>query len=132
MRFILNVFWFFLGGFVMGMGWWLVGIIAAITVVGLPWAKACFVIGKFSFWPFGNKAVSREVLFARGDVGTSVLGTAGNIIWFVLAGWWLAIGHLLSACACFITIIGIPFALQHLKLAGIALFPIGKTISAIK
>ena len=70
----------------------------------------------------------RLELNQNGDIGTSGLGVIGNVIWFLLAGVWLAIGHVISALACFITIIGIPFGIQHLKLAGIALAPIGQTI----
>jgi uncharacterized membrane protein YccF (DUF307 family) len=128
MRTIGNIFWFILGGFLMGVGWWLVGALAAITIVGLPWAKACFVIGQFAFLPFGKEAVSRKDLTLQSDIGTGALGLVGNVVWFVLAGWWLAIGHLVSALACFVTIIGIPFGIQHMKLALIALAPIGKTI----
>jgi uncharacterized membrane protein YccF (DUF307 family) len=128
MRTLGNILWFILGGVFMGLAWWLVGVIALLTIVGIPWAKACFVIGKFSFFPFGKKAVARDEISQQTDIGTGALGVLGNIIWFVLAGWWLAIGHLISALACFVTIIGIPFGLQHLKLAGIAVFPIGKTI----
>lgn len=128
MRTLGNVLWLIFGGFLMGLGWWLAGLIAAITIVGLPWAKACFVIGQFAFLPFGKEAVSRKQVMQQNDVGTGALGLAGNVIWFVLAGWWLAIGHLCSALACFVTIIGIPFGIQHIKLALIALAPIGKTI----
>lgn len=128
MRTIGNIFWFILGGFLMGLGWWLAGLIAAITIVGLPWAKACFVIGQFAFLPFGKEAVNRKDLTQQDDIGTGTLGLVGNVVWFVLAGWWLAIGHLCSALACFVTIIGIPFGIQHIKLALIALAPIGKTI----
>ena len=128
MRTIGNLLWFLMGGVLMGLGWWLVGLLAFVSIVGIPWGKACFVIGQFAFWPFGKEAVSREDLSGREDIGTGALGLVGNIVWFVLAGVWLAIGHVLSAAACFITIIGIPFGIQHLKLAGIALAPIGKTI----
>lgn len=128
MRAIGNIFWFILGGFLMGLGWWLAGLVAAITIVGLPWAKACFVIGHFAFLPFGKEAVSRKDVTQQDDIGTGALGAVGNVIWFVLAGWWLAIGHLVSALACFVTIIGIPFGIQHIKLALIAVAPIGKTI----
>ena len=76
----------------------------------------------------GKEAINRDDLTGREDVGTSVLGVIGNIIWFLVAGIWLAIGHVTSAIACAMTIIGIPLAVQHLKLAGIALFPIGKTV----
>ena len=123
-----NVLWFILGGALMGLGWWLVGLLAFVSIVGIPWGRACFVIGQFAFCPFGKEAVSREELSGRSDIGTGALGLLGNVIWFVLAGIWLAIGHMLSAAACFVTIIGIPFAIQHFKLALIALAPIGKTI----
>ncbi len=128
MGLIGNVLWFVFGGFVMGLGWWLAGLVALLTIVGIPWAKACFVIGQFAFFPFGKVAMSRKDLSKQDDIGTGTLGLLGNVIWFVFAGVWLAIGHLLSALLCFLTIIGIPFGLQHLKLAGIALAPIGKTI----
>ena len=123
-----NVLWFILGGALMGLGWWLVGLLAFVSIVGIPWGKACFVIGQFAFFPFGKEAVNREDLSGRPDIGTGALGLLGNIVWFLLAGVWLAIGHMLSAAACFVTIIGIPFAVQHFKLALIALAPIGKTI----
>jgi len=130
MRIIGNLLWFILGGVIMGLAWWLVGSIAFITIVGIPWSKACFVIGSFAFLPFGKEAISRDQLKQKKDIGTGGLGLIGNIIWFVLAGIWLAFGHLVAALVCFVTIIGIPFGLQHLKLAGVALFPIGKTIVA--
>lgn len=128
MGFIGNVLWFVFGGFVMGLGWWLAGLLALITIVGIPWAKACFVIGQFAFFPFGKVAISRKNMSGQDDIGTGALGFLGNVIWFIFAGVWLAIGHLLSALFCFITIIGIPFGYQHLKLASLALAPIGKTI----
>lgn len=112
----------------MGLGWWLVGALAFVTIVGVPWGRACFVIGKLAFFPFGKETIDRQALTLQGDIGTSPFGTLGNIIWFVFAGIWLAIAHVLSAVTLALTIIGIPFALQHLKLAGIALAPIGKTI----
>ena len=128
MRLIGNVMWFLMGGLLMGLGWCLAGAVALLTIVGIPWAKACFVIGQFSFFPFGNEAVSRRNLTQTDDIGTGALGLLGNVIWFVFAGFWLAIGHLGSALLCFVTIIGIPFGIQHLKLAGIALAPIGKIV----
>ncbi|SSY70210.1 YccF domain-containing protein [Alysiella crassa] len=128
MRTILNILWFVLGGFLTALGWWLAGLLMAITIIGLPWARACFVIGQFSLFPFGREAVPRNQITGEDDIGTGSLGLLGNIIWFVLGGWWLAIGHLTAALACAVTIIGIPFALQHLKLAKITLMPIGQTI----
>jgi len=120
MRTILNLIWFVLGGFLMGLGWWVAGLVMAISIVGIPWARSCFMIGTFCFTPFGREAVE------RGDPG--VLSTLGNIIWFLVAGWWLALGHVMSALANFATIIGIPFGIQHLKLAMCALAPVGKTV----
>ena len=112
----------------MGLGWWVLGLLAFLTIVGIPWGRACFVIGLFAFFPFGKEAISRKELTNQEDIGTGGLGLLGNIVWFVFAGRRLAIGHVLSALVCFITIIGIPFGIQHLKLAGLALAPIGKTI----
>lgn len=128
MKLIGNVLWFVFGGLWMGLGWWLAGLVCALTIVGLPWAKACFVIGQFAFLPFGKEAISRAELNGVEDIGTGVLGMIGNVLWFLAAGLWLAIGHVVTACGCFITIIGIPFGWQHLKLAGLALAPVGKTI----
>lgn len=131
-KLIGNILWFLLGGVLMGLAWWFVGLIACITIIGIPWGKACFVMGQFSFFPFGKEAVSRKLVNQEGDIGTSGFGIVGNIIWFVFAGFWLAIGHIVSALMCFIIIVGIPFGIQHLKLAGIAIAPIGKTIVSSK
>ena len=128
MRAIGNFIWFIFGGILRGLAWWLVGLLAFLSIVGIPWGKACFVIGQFTFFPFGQEAISRKELQQKDDIGTGGLGMLGNVVWFVFAGVWLAIGHLFSAVLCLITIIGIPFGIQHLKLAGIALAPIGKTI----
>lgn len=128
MSLIGNILWFILGGAVMGIGWWIAGVLAYLSIIGIPWGKACFVIGQFAFMPFGKEAIDRKYINDKDDIGTGALGTLGNVIWFIFAGVWLAIGHLLSALLCFITIIGIPFGIQHLKLAGLAVAPIGKTI----
>ena len=114
-RAIFNLLWFILGGVLMGLAWWLVGVVAYITIVGIPWGKACFVIGQFSFFPFGKEAISRRELTGRDDVGTGSLGMIGNVIWFIFAGVWLALGHIACAIANFVTIIGIPFAIQHFE-----------------
>ena len=125
---LLNILWIVFGGLWMAVGWVIAGIIMAITIIGLPWAWAAFNIAFYTLLPFGQKAVSRAEYTGQEDIGTGALGMIGNIIWLVLAGWWLALGHLLTAIVLAITIIGIPFAWAHLKLAGIALWPIGKTI----
>ena len=125
---LLNILWIVFGGLWMAVGWFIAGAIMAITIVGLPWARAAFNIGIYTFLPFGHTAVSRDIYTGREDVGTGALGMLGNIIWFVLAGWWLALAHVITAIGLAITIIGIPFAWAHLKLAGLALWPIGKMI----
>lgn len=132
LRLIGNVLWLLLGGFWMGLAWWLVGLIAFVSIVGIPWGRACFVIGGFTFWPFGRDAVSRKELTGREDFGTGPFGIVGNIMWLVFFGWWLALGHVISAALDFITIVGIPFGVQHLKLAGLSLFPIGLKVVGIE
>jgi uncharacterized membrane protein YccF (DUF307 family) len=124
----LNILWLLFGGVWMAAGWVVAAIIMAITIIGLPWARAAFNIAVYTLLPFGQRAVRRDLLTGESDVGTGVLGLIGNLIWLVLAGWWLALGHLVTAVVLAVTIIGIPFAWAHLKLAGIALWPIGKEI----
>jgi uncharacterized membrane protein YccF (DUF307 family) len=132
LSFVLNVLWIVFGGLWLAIGWIIAGIIMAITIIGIPWARAAFNIALYTLLPFGQTAVSRAELYGREDTGTGPLGVIGNIIWLVLAGWWLALGHLICAVLFAITIIGIPFAWAHLKLAGLALWPIGKTIVPIE
>ena len=124
----LNILWIVLGGFWMAVGWMIAAVLMAITIIGIPWARAAMTIAGYTLFPFGQRAVSRELAYGRSDIGTGPLGVIGNIVWFILAGWWLALGHLGTALLMAITIIGLPFAWAHLKLAGIALWPIGKTI----
>ena len=127
---LLNLLWILCGGLWMAVGWVIAAVIMAITIIGLPWARAAFNIGSYTLLPFGRRAVSRAEYSGRGDLGTGPFGLLGNIIWLVLAGWWLALAHVLTAIVLAVTIIGIPFAWAHLKLAGIALWPIGKEIVA--
>lgn len=126
-RLILNILWFILGGWLSGLLWLLGGAILALTIVGLPYSMAAWRIAGFSFWPFGKEVVSRESL-GMSDAGTGGLGVVLNVIWFVFAGWYIALSHLLIAVAEFVSIIGIPFALKDLQLAMLALAPVGKTV----
>lgn len=128
---VLNILWVFFGGWWMAAGWLFAAVIMAITIVGLPWARAAFNIAWYALLPFGQTVVARDDYTGRGDLGTGPLGTLGNLIWLILAGWWLALGHVLTAVALAITIIGIPFAWAHLKLAGLALWPIGRTVITV-
>jgi uncharacterized membrane protein YccF (DUF307 family) len=127
----LNILWLVFGGVWMAIGWVIAAVIMAITIIGLPWAWAALNIASYTLLPFGRRAVSRAELSGRHDIGTGPFGLLGNIIWLVLAGWWLALGHLITAVLLAVTIVGIPFAWAHLKLAGIALWPIGKVIVPI-
>ncbi|MGH8219853.1 MAG: YccF domain-containing protein [Steroidobacteraceae bacterium] len=124
MRLLGNIIWFVFGGFLMGLGWWLAGVIIAITIIGIPFSIAAFRIGTLSFWPFGREVVDRP----SGDETRTIMVLIGNVIWILLCGLWLALGHLIWALLFTITIIGIPFAIQHVKLAKLSLMPFGKVI----
>src|SRR5262249_26195469 len=128
LRLLLNILWIVTGGIWMAAGWVIAAVIMAITIIGLPWTRAAFNIALYTLLPFGQQAVSRAEYTGYADIGTGPLGTLGNVVWLLLAGWWLALGHLIEAVVLGITIIGLPFAWAHLKLAGIALWPIGKMI----
>jgi uncharacterized membrane protein YccF (DUF307 family) len=117
---LLNILWLICGGLVAALAWVIAAVIMAITIIGLPWSFAALRIALYTLLPFGHEMRTRR------DAG--VLSTLGNIVWFVLAGWWLALGHLLLAVALALTIIGLPFAWAHLKLAGASLFPVGTEI----
>src|ERR1700739_2874564 len=95
--FLLNLLWLFCGGIWMAAGWLLAAVIMAITIIGIPWARAAFNIAGYTLLPFGQRAVSRADYLGQHDVGTGPFGFIGNIIWLILAGWWLALGHLIAA-----------------------------------
>jgi len=122
MRLLMNVLWFILGGWISGTLWLLAGVLLAITVVGLPWTPAAFRIAGFTYWPFGKVVVERD---------TGAVSLLLNILWLLLAGWWLALHHVVLAVALAVTIIGIPFAWQHLKLAVLSLTPVGKGVAEV-
>ncbi len=128
MSLILNIIWVIFGGVFLALAWLIAALVMAITIIGLPWARACLNIAVYALWPFGKEAISRKLLTGKDDLGTGTWGFLGNVVWFLLAGLWLALGHLAAAIATGITIIGIPLAIGHLKLANVALFPVGKTI----
>lgn len=125
---VLNILWVLTGGIWMAVGWLIAGVVMILTIVGIPWARSAFTIAWYTLLPFGQEAVRRDAYGGREDLGTGALGALGNILWFVFAGWWLALGHLITAVGLALTIIGIPFAWAHLKLAGLALWPIGMEI----
>jgi uncharacterized membrane protein YccF (DUF307 family) len=129
---LLNVLWIVTGGIWMAAAWLLAALIMAITIIGLPWARAAINIAGYTLLPFGHVALRRDEVSGQEDFGTGPLGLLGNIIWLVLAGWWLALGHIATALALAVTLIGIPFAWAHLKLALLSLWPIGRTIVPVE
>ena len=124
MRLLGNIIWLVFGGLATAIGWWVGGVLAAITIIGIPFAIAAFRIGTFSLWPFGREVIDRP----EPDEARKLLVLVGNIIWILIGGLWLAVAHLIFALLLAITIIGIPFAVQHLKLARLSLTPYGKMI----
>ncbi|MGH7034235.1 MAG: YccF domain-containing protein [Stellaceae bacterium] len=132
LRFLLNLAWILTGGLWMAVGWVIAGVLMAITIIGLPWTRAAFNIALYTFLPFGTTTVSRARFTGEEDFGTGPLGVLGNIIWLVLAGWWLAIAHLIFAIGLAVTLIGIPFAWAHLKLVPISLWPIGRMVVTVE
>ena len=125
---LLNVLWLVFGGLEAAVAWGVAAVIIAITIIGIPWARAAINIAIYTLLPFGQKAIDRDRYTGTKDAGTGLLGDIGNVIWLVLAGWWLALFHLLAAVILAITVIGLPFAWAHLKLAKLALWPIGKMV----
>ena len=117
---LLNIIWFIFGGFWLALGYIFFGIIACILVVTLPAGVACFRIANYVLWPFG-----REVVPAP---GAGAMSGISNVIWFLVAGLWLAIGHITTALAQAITIIGIPLAIANIKMIPVTCFPFGKQI----
>jgi uncharacterized membrane protein YccF (DUF307 family) len=120
MRTVLNVIWLLLCGIWLAIGYVLAGVVCCILIVTIPFGLASFRIADFSLWPFGRQLVRRA------DAGAP--STIGNIIWIIVAGWWLALAHLTTAVALALTIIGIPLALANLKLIPVSLLPLGRVI----
>jgi uncharacterized membrane protein YccF (DUF307 family) len=128
MRLLLNILWFIFGGWLSGLLWLLGGAVLALTIVGLPYTAAAWRIAGFAFWPFGKEIVSREIITGSHDLGTGPLGFVLNVIWFIFAGWYIALSHVVAAFFEAITIIGLPFAFKDLQLAQIAFAPVGKIV----
>ncbi|WP_193105658.1 YccF domain-containing protein [Brachybacterium sp. FME24] len=117
---ILNIIWLLTAGWALFLGYVVAGILACILVVTIPFGLASFRIAGFVIWPFGREVVDTH----RGGAASTI----GNVIWFVIAGWWLALGHVATAIAQAITIIGIPLAWANIKLIPVTCFPFGKEI----
>jgi uncharacterized membrane protein YccF (DUF307 family) len=123
MRIILNIIWLVFAGFWATILWCFAGIVMCVLIITIPFGLQAFKIASFTIWPFGRTLVKRPEAGAP-----SVLG---NIIWFPLAGVWLAIAHLVTSVALAITIIGIPLALANLKLVMVSLTPFGREVVPI-
>ncbi|MEV7554004.1 MULTISPECIES: YccF domain-containing protein [unclassified Amycolatopsis] len=120
MRLILNVIWLVLCGLWMALGYIVAGVICCILIVTIPFGLASFRIAAYALWPFGRTVVDRR------DAGAA--STIGNVIWFLFAGLWLAIGHVLTGVALCVTIIGIPLGVANFKMIPVSLMPLGKEI----
>lgn len=120
MKSLLNIIWLVLGGFWLFLGYVFAGLLLCITVIGIPFGLAAFRIGVYALWPFGRTVVDRP------DAGAPSL--VGNVLWLILAGWWLALSHIVTGIAQCVTIIGIPLGIANFKLIPVSLLPLGKEI----
>lgn len=120
MKFIGNIVWLILGGMVIALVYYIVGLLFCLTIIGIPFGFQLFKFGTFSLWPFGT-----QVIEGKDSIGCTTLFM--NILWIILGWWEIALMHLFFGFILCITIIGIPFGMQHFKMAGLSLLPFGKT-----
>jgi uncharacterized membrane protein YccF (DUF307 family) len=120
MRFLLNIIWLVLCGFWMALLYFIAGVIMCLLIITIPFGLQAFKLAGFMLWPFGRTVVRRR------DAGAA--SVIGNVLWIVLVGWELAIGHIVTAFLLAITIIGIPLAAANLKLVPISLLPFGRVV----
>lgn len=120
MRLLLNVIWLVFGGLWMALGYVLAGALLAITIIGIPFAIASFRMANYALLPFGRRLVD--------EPGAGAGSAIGNVLWLVLAGWWLALGHIVTGIAQCVTVIGIPLGIANFKLIPVSLMPMGKQI----
>ena len=125
MRIVLNILWLVLAGIWLFLGYVIAGVLLCITIIGIPFGKQAFKLAGYALWPFGRALVPSATR-------NKSLSVVGNILWFGLAGWWLALGQLLAGCVLCLTIIGIPLGLASFKMAGAALVPFGKEIVSLR
>ena len=124
MRLLLNLIWLVLAGFWMAIGYAIAAILCFILIITIPFGIAALRIGVYSLWPFGRTVVRRH------DAGAA--SAIGNVIWLVLCGWWLALGHLISGIVLCLTIIGIPLGVANFKLIPVSLLPLGREILTLE
>lgn len=124
MKTLLNTIWLLFGGLWLALGYIFFGVLACILIVTIPAGVASFRMASYALWPFGRSVVERS---GRGAVGAVSAGVM-NVIWFLIAGLWLAIGHIMTAAAQAVTIVGIPLAVANVKMIPVTCFPFGKEI----
>lgn len=120
MRTLLNIIWLVLSGFWLFLGYVAAGIVLCILIITIPWGIASFRIAGYALWPFGREVVQKPT--------SGAFSFIGNVIWVILAGWWLALAHIFSGIALCITIIGIPLGIAEFKMVPVSLAPLGKQI----
>lgn len=120
MRLILNLIWLVLCGFWLAIGYAIAGVICCILIITIPFGIAAFRLANFALWPFGRRLIDKP--------GAGAGSIIGNVIWVILAGWWLALGHLITGIMLCLTIIGIPLGLGNFKLIPVSLVPLGREI----
>ena len=124
MRLLLNVIWFVFAGLWMAIGYAVAALLCFVLVVTIPFGLASLRIGMFALWPFGKTVVRRP------DAG--IASSLGNVLWLVLCGWWLALGHLASGVLLCLTVIGIPLGVANVKLVPVSLLPLGREIVSLE
>ncbi|MCP2259515.1 Uncharacterized membrane protein YccF, DUF307 family [Streptoalloteichus tenebrarius] len=119
-RLLLNVIWLVFGGLLMALGYALAGVLCCVLVVTIPFGIASFRMAAYTLWPFGRTIVDRP--------GAGAGSAVGNVVWILVAGWWLALGHVVTGIAQCLTVVGIPLGVGNLKLVPVSLTPLGKAI----
>jgi uncharacterized membrane protein YccF (DUF307 family) len=122
MRFLGNILWFVLGGFINAILWLIIGLVLCVTIIGIPFGVQCLKISGFVLWPFGRDITPG---------GFGVMGALGNVIWILICGISLCVLHLVFGALLCVTVVGIPFGVQHFKLAKLALIPFGADIHRV-
>jgi uncharacterized membrane protein YccF (DUF307 family) len=123
MRLLLNVVWLVFGGFILVLAYALAGLVACVLIITIPFGLAAFRMANYALWPFGRQIERRE--------GAGLASDIGNVIWIILFGWWLALGHITLGIVQCLTIIGIPLGLANFKLVPVSLIPLGRRIVAV-
>ncbi|MEY9486900.1 uncharacterized membrane protein YccF (DUF307 family) [Streptomyces calvus] len=120
MKTLLNLIWLVFSGFWLFLGYMVAGLLLCVTIIGIPFGIAAFRIGVYAVWPFGRTTVERQ--------GAGAPSCIGNVLWLLLGGWWLALGHVVTGLLLCVTIIGIPLGIANFKLIPVALLPLGREI----